>query len=103
MGRGFDLNVRLTAIALGACQPPPPVSPAAAESPGAIGPSDISSPVAPDSSAAASIPSTSTTETSTAGAPAVSTLGDGADVPPAQLLRISRVSQATRAERDTFL
>jgi pimeloyl-ACP methyl ester carboxylesterase len=98
--RGFDFKVRFTALALGACQPPPAVSPAAAESPGAIGPSDISSPVVPDSSAASSPPITST-----AGAPdaAASTSLGGAEVPPAQLLRISRVSQATHAERDTFL
>jgi pimeloyl-ACP methyl ester carboxylesterase len=98
--RGFDFKVRFMALALGACQQPPAVSPAAAESPGAIGPSDISSPVVPDSSAASSPP-----VTSTAAAPetAASTSLGGAEVPPAQLLRISRVSQATHAERDTFL
>jgi predicted peptidase len=104
MGRAFGVNIRVPALALfwlaAACQAPPAVSPAAAQSPGAIGPSDISAPVVADSNAAANPPST---REAPAEAAASTPVHDAEEVPPAQLLRITRVSQATHAERDTFL
>jgi pimeloyl-ACP methyl ester carboxylesterase len=93
------LRVAIVAFVLGggACRPAPAESPAAAASPGAIAPSDVSPspangpevtgvPAAADSSAAAAV--TATVD---------------AAVPPPQLLRISRVSRATQAERDHYL
>jgi pimeloyl-ACP methyl ester carboxylesterase len=86
-----------------ACRPAPAESPAAAASPGAVGPSDI---------AASDIAPSATTDPAVAGGPAAAE--SGAVAPPvahpaeaaepeAQLLRISRVSRATQAERDHYL
>jgi predicted peptidase len=106
MYRSFGAPVRLAlglTMTLGnACHPAPATSLAAATSPGAIGPGDVSASPAPVESSVAASPA----EASLAAATPDRATADRAAadaVAPAQLLRISRVSQATHAEREHFL
>jgi predicted peptidase len=89
------MSVALSAFtlsaALSACRPAPAESPAALASPGAIGPGDVSPPPTTD----ASITGAESKAAMVAPSPA--------QAAPAQLVRISRVSQATHAERDHYL